>query len=479
MDTSPHAPAPQSTSPSPTEASHSSLPRQRPRWAHRFHAWRQRHISDFVFMVWLAAIVGVLCGFAAYVFKLSIAWASGWFLPHISVFGKNWWLLFVPVIGILLTGIFTRYIIRTDLTHGCALLVQDLKNKMYRLRHNIVVSPIIGGTLTLGFGGSAGAEGPIAYTGAAIGSNVGQALGLPPSLLKILIGCGAGAGIAGIFMAPIGGLMFALEVIRIELTTVNVLGVTIACLASYLTISACSGFGVDLAFNGPDSFDMSLWPVVLALGIFTGLYSLYYSAVMHRLDKFYGSITNPWLRNLTGGLMLGVLLVLFPSLFGVGYPVLGHVIGGDFEALAKGCVLSGLEGREWYLALCAAGILLCKCWATSSTNSSGGVAGDFAPTLFAGGMCGFLFGFIWNHLFGTVLPVGSFAYLGMAGVMAGAIQAPLMAIFITMEMCQGYHYALPLTLSAVVSYSVVRSGAWIARLPGRLILHEGYRHLFK
>ncbi|MDE6844071.1 MAG: chloride channel protein, partial [Muribaculaceae bacterium] len=187
----------------------------------KFDAWRKRHVSDYVFILLLAIVVGCLAGLGAYAFKHLISLVSGLFTPHISDWAHNWWIVVVPVVGILLTGIFTRYIIHTNLTHGTAQLLQDLKEKHYSLRRNIMYSPIIGGTITLGMGGSAGGEGPIAYAGAAIGSNFGRWLGLQPNMLKVLIGCGAGAGIACIFSAPIGGLMFTLELLRIELTTIS------------------------------------------------------------------------------------------------------------------------------------------------------------------------------------------------------------------------------------------------------------------
>lgn len=441
----------------------------------KFDAWRKRYVSDYVFIVILASVVGCMAGLGAYIFKHLISLVSDIFIPHISGWGHNWWLIAVPVAGILLTGIFTRYIIHTNLTHGCALLLQDLKEGSYRLRRNIMYSPIVGGTITLGMGGSAGGEGPIAYAGAAIGSNVGQWLGLQPRMLKVLIGCGAGAGIAGIFSAPIGGLMFTLELLRIELTTVSVLAVAVSCLASYLTIYTCSGFHADLMFTPVAGVDLSHLIAVVALGIFCGVYSLYYSKVMHHLDLFYKNIHNPWLRNVTGGVTVGGILLLFPALYSTGYPVMGHIINGDYVAMAHGSILEPFMHGSWMLMTVAMSILLLKCWACASSNASGGVAGDFAPTLFAGCIAGVLFGFVWQSLGGGTLPVGTFAYLGMAGVMAGTIQAPLMAIFITMEMSGGYEFALPLTITALISYIILRCGMKGLGLTHRLIEHHGFR----
>lgn len=438
-----------------THSSASSVPSS-PSWTVKFNTWREAHIPEHVFVVCLAVVIGILCGVGAFVFKKLITLVAGIFLPHIQDHTVNWWIILPPIGGILLAGIFTRYIVRTNLAHGVGQLINDLKNKMYRLRHNISFSPIIGGSITLGMGGSAGAEGPIAFTGAAIGSNVGQLLGLSPRMLKVLIGCGTSAGIAGIFSAPVGGLMFGLELVGIELTVPAILAAMAACLASYLTIFTLHGGHSDLTFTPLDNYSMDMLPLVALLGLFCGLYALYYSYVAGRLDTFYKNIRNPWIRNITGGLAIGFILLLFPSMYGVGYPVLGNVINGTSEALAKGSVLEGFISGPQGLMLIAAGILLCKCWAVASTNSSGGVGGDFAPTLFAGGMAGFLFATFCNTYFDTDLPVGVFSYLGMAGAMSGIIEAPLMTIFITMEMTQTYRFALPVTICALVSYIVVK-----------------------
>ena len=417
-------------------------------------------MSEFVFIVILASVTGIVVGVMAHIFKKMIHAVAYQFIPHIMKDGINWWIIVVPVCGILITGIFTRYILHKNLSHLVAQLINDLKNKTYRLRHDLTYSAIVGGTITLGMGGSSGAEGPIAATGAAIGSNLGQLLGLDDSKVKILLACGASAGIAGIFSAPFGGLMFSLELLRISLTTVSILAVTVAALTGYLVSFACNGFESDLAFVPRESFEWATLPAIIGLGIFCGFYSLYYSGVTNYMDKVFKNITNPWFRNLTGGIILGTILFLFPSMYGVGYPVLGNILAGNFDAIATGSMLGHFEGSGLTsLMLIAAGILLCKCWAVSATNSSGGVGGDFAPTLFSGGMAGFLFASVCNHFCGTHLPVTLFVFYGMAGTMSGIIRTPLMAIFIVLEMTMAYSLSLPVTVCALVSYLTVKGGA--------------------
>lgn len=422
--------------------------------------WCTAHMSEFVYMVILAVITGVIAGALAHIFKKMIRFIANIFIPHIVNSGFNWWIIAVPLAGILLTGIFTRYILHRDLTHVVAQLINDLKNKTYRLRHTLTFSAILGGTITLGMGGSSGAEGPIAATGAAIGSNIGQLFGLSNRNVKILLACGASAGIAGIFSAPIGGLMFSLELLRVSLSTIPILAVSVAALTGYLTSFACNGFVSDLVFIPEEGFEWSTLPAVILLGIFCGIYSLYYSGVTNYMDKVFKSISNPWFRNLTGGVMLGAIIFLFPSMYGVGYPVLGKVIGGDFDTISVGSVLGHFEGTGITgLMLIAAGILLCKSWAVSATNSSGGVGGDFAPTLYAGGIAGFLFATFCNQFCGTHLPVTLFAFYGMAAVMSGVIRTPLMSFFIVVEMSMAYSLSLPVSIAAIVSYLTVRGGA--------------------
>lgn len=426
----------------------------------RVTSWCLAHMSEFVYMVILSVITGIAAGFMAHIFKKMIHAVAYVFIPRIMQSELNWWIIGVPVVGILLSGIFTRYILHRSLTHVVAQLINDIKNKTFRLRHDLTFSAVLGGTITLGMGGSSGAEGPIAATGAAIGSNIGQLMGLDNRKIKILLACGASAGIAGIFSAPFGGLMFSIELLRISLTTVPILAVTVAALSAYLTSFACNGFEADLLFKPQESFEWATLPAIIALGVFCGLYSLYYSGVTNHMDKVFKRISNPWIRNITGGLMLGAILFLFPSMYGVGYPVLTEVIGGNFEAITVGTAFHSIGvSTTGGLMLIAGGILLCKCWAVSATNSSGGVGGDFAPTLFAGGMAGFLFASFCNLYLGSNLPVGLFAFYGMAGVMSGVIRTPLMSIFIVVEMSMSYSLSLPVSLCALISYLTVKAGA--------------------
>lgn len=428
-------------------------------------------MSPFVFILVLAVIIGAMCGVAAFGFKWLLAKISGVFIPLVHMDGINWWIIAIPIAGIILTGLFDRYIIHDNPSNGTGRLINDLHKGNYRLRGDLMYSPIVASSITLGMGGTSGSEGPIAYAGAAIGSNVGKALGLDDNTLKTLIGCGTSAGIAGIFIAPIGGILFGLEVIRIKLTTLGVLAVMVSCLVSYLVICTLVGLAPDMTFHPdipPDHIDCI--PMIM-LGIFCGVYSLYYSGVVRYMEAAFPRIKNPLLRNISGGLVIGLCLLCFPSMFGVGYPVIQDVINGHPEALADGSIIGAFVPGDVMLIISCVGIMFLKCWGVAATNGSGGVGGDFAPTLFAGCMAGFLFAALCNNWLSLNLPVGIFAFLGMAGVMSGAIEAPLMTIFIVTEMTHGFDYAVPVIVVATASYLTVKLGKHLANIQGRMVRH--------
>ncbi len=428
----------------------------------RFYRWCRRHISGFALMICFAVIIGTVTGGVIHVFKRCIIFISGFFTPLITDDAPNWWIVLPPIAGIMLTIIISRFLLHANLTHLCAQLILRVKNKNYSMKPDSVFSGILTGSITLGCGGSSGAEGPAAYTGAAIGSNIARLFRLPESQTKVFLACGASAGIAAIFSAPVGGFLFSIELLRIGISTLPVIAVMTSCLTAFMFASALDGFSPDLYFSPihPEA-DISV-AIAALLGIVCGLYSIYYSSVINRLDIFYKNISNQWARGIIGAVGIGIILLLFPTMFSIGYPIIGDVINGDYSVISKGCLLSFLPGDDVTLMAAASGILLLKCWAVSSTNSSGGVGGDFAPTLYAGCMAGFLFATVCNYSFGTEFPVGIIAYLGMAGVMAGAIQAPLMAIFIVLEMCQIYSLAMPVAVCAIVSYLTVRGEALIS-----------------
>lgn len=315
---------------------------------------------------------------------------------------------------------------------------------------------MIASALTLGFGGSAGSEGPIAYAGAGLGSRFGQLFRLTPQMKMILVGCGAAAGIAGIFKAPVGGALFTLEVLRIPLSTVTVLGVFLATIASALTAYALSGYTVDIMVFSPGVFNTAHIWWLLPLGIVCGLYSLYYTTTGALTKSLLSVIRNRWIMYISAGLTLGVMIFLFPTLYGEGYGAITQVINGDATSMAQYSLFDSLHltPDNLTIILCI-GMLLFKGIGSSAANNGGGVAGDFAPTLFAGCMLGLLYATIINISGITTLNTAHFALIAMAGSMAGIIRAPLMAMFIVTEMIGGFIFLLPTAIVSIISYCIV------------------------
>lgn len=407
-------------------------------------------------MAVMAVIIGLATGFVSWLLKLMISTLASWLTSGWSATHYNYRLLILPLAGIVLAGMYQRYILHRNIEHGIDRVKQNVRRGVDRISPSMIYNPMLASTLTLGFGGSAGSEGPIATTGSAIGSNVGRFFRLTPDQLRILIGCGAGAGIAGIFKAPVGGMLFTLEVLRLPLNTVSVIALLFSCIVSSMTAYVLSGYTYDITFVQTTPFDAHILPWVLLLGVLCGLYSAYYSTVMSRLRGRLEGIDNRLMRNIIAGASLAVMVFVFPTLYGEGYGSLSRLINGHHGVLVEHSLFFTQMPGPWLLIAIAAGILICKPFAACTTNSGGGVAGDFAPTLFAGAIAGYLFAMLLNNTVGTTLPVGNCAFIGMAAVMAGAVRAPLMALFLTSEMADGYQFFIALLIAASVSYIVVR-----------------------
>ena len=417
--------------------------------------WQRRYVSENVFSFFICGIIGLLCGMASFALKWLIDNMSRFFTSGFTDVWPDWALILIPIVGIFLTGMVCRYWLHYTPVHGTRRIMQSLTSGNYDMPRSLMWSSVLTSTITLGFGGSAGAEGPIAYTGAAIGSNMGRAMHFEPQLMRVMIGCGAGAGIAGIFKAPIGGAFFTIEVLRMELSSPALMSLFVCALIAALTAYCLSGFVLNVQMDVSAPMDVSWLPWVMALGVFCGLYSLYYSWINHSLGAWLGRFANPWVKNLAGGAVLAISVFLLPELYGEGYGLIGDIINGRSAELQVGSIVDGMKGTG-ALILAAGQILLAKCFAASATNNSGGVAGEFAPTLFAGCLAGYFFAVCANVLFGAGISAAHFALFGMAGVMAGVIRAPFMAIFLTCEMTGAFTYFLPVTIAAALSFGVTR-----------------------
>ncbi len=422
----------------------------------RLVIWRERHITERTFVIVLSLLVGVLGGFAALVLKKAIYFINGVLLEHISITGGNYDLLIYPVIGIVLVACYVRYWVRDDISHGVTRVLYAISQNKSRLKPHNMYTNVVASSVTIGFGGSVGSEGPIVYTGAAIGSNVGQWFRMSPKILMILVGCGASAGMAAMFKAPIAGMLFTIEVLMLELNTVSIMPLLIASITAATVAYTYQGYDAIFFFVQSETFVTGRIPYVILLGVFCGLTSLYFTKSMISMENLFGRIKRPWRRTIVGCLIVSTLIFLFPPLFGEGYHYIGHMLSGQPAHMLDDSIFFTDNGNPWVIFAFAVALLLVKSIATSSTNGAGGVGGTFAPTLYVGAMTGFVFAFLLNTAFGLDLSIKNFTLIGMAGVMAGVMHAPLMAIFLVAELTGGYQLFLPLLISSTIAYITIK-----------------------
>ena len=429
-------------------------------WYMKLLRWREDHIPEKSFVVILAIIIGVASGLAAVLLKFLIGTISGLVNSVTEASQANYYYLVFPIIGIFLTGIYVRYVVRDNISHGVTRVLYAIAQKKSRLKFYNMYASLASSSVTIGCGGSVGAEGPIVFTGAAIGSNLGQAFRLSPHMLMMLVGCGAAAGISGIFKAPIAGVLFTVEVLMLDLTAGSVMPLIMASVAGATVAYVFTGYNVEFFFTQSEMFYTSRIPYVVLLGVFCGLVSVYFTKMIEVMERMFGRISRPRYRFFLGSILLSVLIFVFPPLFGEGYESINYLLNGHVEQIFNNSLFYGMRSSVGATLLLVGALCFMKVFATSATNGGGGVGGTFAPSLYVGCMAGFLFAYAVNSL-GIVDPTmplstKNFALVGMAGVMAGVMHAPLMAIFLTAEMTGGYSLFLPLLIVAAISYGTSR-----------------------
>ncbi len=421
--------------------------------------WRERHISEKHLVLLLSFFVGAFSAAAAAILKSFIRFIQWIVEEQLIGDGHTWWYLITPIIGITLAALFVKYIVRDDISHGITKILYAISQRKSIIKAHNMWSSIIGSGLTIGFGGSVGAEAPIVLTGAAIGSNLAKAFRLDQKTMMLMIGCGAAGAIGGIFKAPIAGLVFTLEVLMMDLTMTSVAPLLISSVTataiSYILTGTDPMFPLDTA----EPFLVNRIPWYLVLGVVCGLISLYFTRGMNKLEQWFKhTIRSMWAKLLIGGVVLSVLIYIFPPLYGEGYDVIRQLINGDSMSAIQN---SPLEHNEWaarnghWLLLTYFGfIVLFKIVASVATNGAGGVGGIFAPSLFMGAITGFLTARIMN-MSGLMVPEANFALVGMAGLMSGVMHAPLTGIFLIAELTGGYHLFMPLMIVSVISYLTI------------------------
>ncbi len=422
----------------------------------RFLRWRQHHIKEKTFVLVLALIVGILCGFAALLLKWLIHVIAHMLTGSFSTVGGNYLYFVFPVIGIFIASIYVRYIVRDNISHGVTRVLQAISQNKSRLKAHNMYSSLFASSITIGFGGSVGAEGPIVYTGAAIGSQLGSLFRMSPRVLMLLVGCGAAAGIAGIFKAPIAGLLFTLEVLMIDLTAASVMPLLIASITAATVAYTFSGYNFEFFFIQSEAFATARIPYVILLGIVCGFASLYFTKVMNMMENMFSRLKQPWVKFAVGGSILSLLVFLFPPLYGEGYGAITDLLSGDPSEIVEASVFYNESNSSLAVILFIFAIIMLKAFATSATNGGGGVGGTFAPSLFVGCLTGFLFAYAINDFFTLDLSTKNFALMGMAGVMSGVMHAPLMGIFLTAELTGGYNLFLPLLIVSTIAYGTIK-----------------------
>lgn len=443
----------------------------------RFIAWREKHISQKHFILILSLVVGVLSALAAFALKHLIHFIQHLLTGDFDTQTFNGLYLVYPVIGIFITGLFIRKVVRDDISHGVTKVLYAISCRKGRIRSHNTWSSLIASGITIGFGGSVGAESPIVMTGSAIGSNLGRLFKLEKKVMMLLIGCGAAGAVSGIFKAPISGLVFTIEVLLIDLTMSSLLPLLISSVTAATLSYILMGTEATFEFHMQDAFDLARVPYVILLGIVCGLVSLYFTHVTTAIEKQFKKISNPYYKLAIGGTILSVLIFLFPPLYGEGYETINQLINGDSQNIILDNSL--FYGHAKYLLVYMFFIVLFKAFASTVTNCAGGCGGIFAPSLFLGCIAGYLFATLCNMTeWGVPVSDKNFALFGMAALMSGVFHAPLTGVFLIAELTGGYSLFLPLMIVSVCSYLTVRifdsNNIYAIRLAqrGELITHH-------
>jgi len=414
-------------------------------------------IDQVKLVYFLSLVVGLLSALAAAILKYSIHYIHKVLTDGITTRSLTYLYLAYPLIGMFLTLLFVRYVVKDNIGHGISRILFAISRKRSHLKAHNTWSSIVASTLTIGFGGSVGAEAPIVLTGSSIGSAIGRFFKLNYKNVTLLIGCGAAGAISGIFKAPVAGIVFTLEILMLDLTISSVVPLLISSVTAATVAYFLMGDKVLLSFNIVGAFNISNIPWYLLLGVVSGLISLYFSKMTFFLEGSYSRIKNSYLRLILGGIVLGSLIFLFPPFYGEGYDTLMSLLQGNADMIVNHSIFGHSSGSFLVITLFMAGLVLLKVIASSSTNGAGGVGGIFAPTLFIGGINGYLLASLLKKVTDVDLPDNRFVLVGMAGMMAGVMHAPLTAIFLIAEMTGGYGLLIPLIITSTAAFITTRS----------------------
>ena len=414
----------------------------------------EQYIPQKQLVLLLSLMVGILSALAGYLLKLFIHLIQ-YLINTYLIAGEHWWWLIVcPMIGIAFAAMFVKYVVRDDISHGITKILYAISQRKSIIKLHNTWSSLIGSGITIGFGGSVGAEAPIVLTGAAIGSNLAKLFHLDQKTMMLMIGCGAAGAIGGIFKAPIAGLVFTLEVLMMDITMNSIAPLLISSVTATAIAYFTTGFTPMFELTTIESFTLGRIPWYVLLGVVCGFVSLYFTRGMNWLEQHFKRLKNMWLKIIIGGSVLGLLVYLFPPLYGEGYDVILQLFNDDPHSAIMYSPFAQLGEGTWVVIGYFTLVLLLKIVASVSTNGGGGVGGIFAPSLFMGALTGFLCSYLMKFV-GISVPVVNFTLVGMAGLMSGVMHAPLTGIFLIAELTGGYHLLMPLMIVAVMSYLTI------------------------
>ncbi len=418
--------------------------------------WRGKHTNERQFLLALSLIIGILSGLAAVVLKNAIHYTHHLLEQRMDMHSTNYLYLALPAIGIIITVIWVSFFIKDNIGHGITRILYAMSKKSGILKPHNTYSSIIGSTFTIGFGGSVGAEAPIVLTGAAIGSNLARLFRLNSKQIYLMIGCGAAGAIAGIFKAPIAGLVFTLEVLMLDLTMTSLIPLLISAASAAVLAHFFLGQSEALfSFTVTHPFQIGNVPWFIVLGIIAGLLSLYFTRIVMYIEKMMGKIKKKRFKIMMGSVAIGLLIFLFPPLYGEGYSTLTEILSGKGHEILNHSLFEQGKENIYILGAFLVLLLIFKVFATAITTGSGGVGGIFAPSLFMGGILGYLVAIILNSFTFIQVNEANFALVGMAAFMSGVMHAPMTSIFLIAEITGGYGLFIPLIISATISYITI------------------------
>ncbi len=417
---------------------------------------RVKGLSNRQMMVLLAVIVGALAGLGTYLFEMLLYGIRSALVTWFPVDQAHFLYLIYPAVGIVLATLFVKYIVKDEISEGVTRVLYAMSRRDSRIAPHNCWTSIVGGATTIGFGGSVGPEAPIVLTGAAIGSNVGKLARLNYKELTLLLCCGAGAAVAAIFKAPITGVVFVLEILMLDITASSIIPLLVSSVSATTVALVFRGFDpiLSITLSSSDVFVIHQIPLYVLLGVCCGLMSYYFTSMNSKVGAFVKGVQSQYRRWALGGVVLGVLIFIFPPLYGEGYEALTALMHGNVPDLFDNSLFFRFRHVEWVALIYVTAVMFFKVIAMATTNAAGGVGGTFAPSLFVGAFMGAIVALACNAFLDWNISVVSFTLVGMAGVMAGVMKAPLTSIFLIAELSNGYGLFIPLMIVASISFAV-------------------------